>query len=225
MFFSILHKRWRLTLICLCSGIGGGVRFPGCCTWLWNSEKTQGKSFVFQTWFVNERWLFVLLNQKVTIPPPFHRYGRFFCLEQFFESLFRIYLNCTKLWPLGAAVGEQLLWVLVSSNRFFFFFRLYPFRGRHGGSSTAFTASTNISLSEIFFVSLTATSCLTSFVLAPLTLATALLASLRSYFSLLPKFKYYYVPDNIYLFIYLSVLTSVWISGTSVPHTIPWLLK
>lgn len=109
MFFSILHKRWRLTLICLCWGIGGGVRFPGCCTWLWNAEKTQGKNLVFQTWFVNERWLFVLLNQKVTIPPPFHRYGTFFCLEQFFESLFRIYLNCTKLWPPGAAVGEQLL--------------------------------------------------------------------------------------------------------------------
>lgn len=106
MFFSILHKRWRLTLICLCSGIGGGVRFPGCCTWLWNSEKTQGKSFVFQTWFVNERWLFVLLNQKVTIPPPFHRYGTFFCLEQFLLIFVQDLPQLYKIVTTGGSSGR-----------------------------------------------------------------------------------------------------------------------
>lgn len=202
MFFSILHKRWRLTLICLCSGIGGGVRFPGCCTWLWNSEKTQGKSLVFQTWFVNERWLFVLLNQKVTIPALRNVFFVWNNSLNLCSGFTLIVQNCDhrgQQWASSSCV-------LVSSNRFFFFFRLYPFRGRHGGSSTAFTASTNISLSEIFFVSLTATSCLTSFVLASLTLATALLA----FASLLPKFKYYYVPDNIYFFISINHCMNFW---------------
>lgn len=221
MFFSILHKRWRLTLICLCSGIGGGVRFPGCCTWLWNSEKTQGKNFVFQTWFVNERWLFVLLNQKVTIPPLRNVFLFGTILWIFVQDWPLIVQNCDHWGQQWASSSCESLWVQIASSSSF-------------GSTPSGVAAADhlqhlqrpqISLSEIFFVSLMATSCLTSFVLAPLTLATALLASLRSYFSLLPKFKYYYVPDNIDLFIYLSVSTTVWISGTSVLHTIPWLLK
>lgn len=119
MFFSILHKRWRLTLICLCSGIGGGVRFPGCCTWLWNSEKTQGKSFVFQTWFVNERWLFVLLNQKVTIPPlrNVFLFGTIsFNLCSGFTSIVQ---NCDHWGQQWASSSCESLWVQIASSSSF----------------------------------------------------------------------------------------------------------